>query len=264
MTQFSEITKAYYIDGVGTETEIDALNLWRYNLYTKGAVDPVFYTNFVQETNRMQAYEPGRALLNGAYVSATITSPTVISGCRAVTWGAGGNVAWPSALLEDLKDKGNIFFNWTPNYTGTPQSDVVLFEIETPKLKVTHTSAGDIVVLWEDHLGATLKTLTDTQIVTEGEERRFHISWTMDDSPNNVVDLFTNDILSAQDVGFGNITRGTTSSSYITNFAKSNVEGECGKVGPLYIYNTGADIPTPIMTLEGISMTLEGDDMILP
>jgi hypothetical protein len=111
VTLFSEITKAYYIDGVGTETEIDALNLWRYNLYTKDAVTPIFYTNFIQESNRMTGYEPGRAILNGSYVSATITSPTVISGCRATTWGAGGNVAWPTALLSDVQDKGTIFFN---------------------------------------------------------------------------------------------------------------------------------------------------------
>jgi hypothetical protein len=133
-----------------------------------------------------------------------------------------------------------------------------VFEIETPKVNIRHASSGKLTF----ELGG-LRTISAPVTAVEGTEIRIKVEWTLDDSPNNFVKLYADDSLIAIQSSFANETRGSTAASYITKFAEANAKGECGKVGPLYIYNVGAFVSAPIMTLEGITMTLEGTDMIL-
>ena len=219
-------------------TEIDAVYFRGETLFQKGVADPIFFTKFIQQSNWFPPYDPGRAYLGDVIHSASIVKPGIVSGRDFTSWKSGARISWPTAILSTLFDGGAIIFGWTPNYTGAPTSDVVLFKIDGSDIVVTHKVNGDLLFEFYDNVAGLIRSATYNLPVVDGVKVRFLINYVFDKgAPSNKLIVEIDDVEVVNDSGFSDITRGAVGSSYISDYITCNSNDEGGKGGSLYIFD---------------------------
>ena len=248
---FKDLINAYQGD-----RQIERIYLGGQILYEKELNPIVFETNFIQCTNWSIQYEPAKAYVLGQIVDPVITKPSVISGHTVTNWGVNSNISWPDAKLNLFKNSGMIDFFWEPEYSGSPNEQVIVFETFTPVIRIIHQQNGNLSVSFFDDNQALIKEIDAPHIA--GGNKRVRVIFRFDSGVDNELTIKIDDEILVSDTGFSNIDRGDPNECIITKFMYCSNSGEGGRGSRLRIH--AGLIP---MTLDGVQMTFEGIPMFL-